>query len=392
MDSIVESGKERLRGIAFWRDNLNHANKTKDNHFRFLGKYFDFTLVVASGADIGKHVTDSGTKLVRIPCPEGPAGKVIFYLGAFRYFFREHARRPFKFFLATISEEPIGMVAKAVAFPRIKVVYDLFDIPGTSVKDDNFLTKVARLFYRLVLSLGLRRGDITVAGVIPEGLAPWRIPPERIIESENAVDAGLFDPEQVRPLPEYWKGEGKKLLYVGYVHKERGAADILQAVAKVNGAGIPVSLLIVGPAGSQNPSDLCEIAESLGIAERVSIHSHVDSRIIPGIVNASDICLCPLRDIRQFRWSYPVKVYEFLAMGKPVVATGLPGIARVVKHGENGLLFKPGDLEGFSECIVRLATDDDLYRRVCAGARDSVLGKTWENNVAIISRLVAERL
>ncbi|HSB11184.1 MAG TPA: glycosyltransferase family 4 protein [Blastocatellia bacterium] len=106
---------------------------------------------------------------------------------------------------------------------------------------------------------------------------------------------------------------------------------------------------------------------------------------VPAYLDSCDVLVSPhvpLGDGRAFFGS-PTKLFEYMAMAKPIVASRLGQIAEVIVDGENGLLVEPGDPAELARAIERLAHDDALRARLGANARSTVVELyTWKQNAA----------
>jgi glycosyltransferase involved in cell wall biosynthesis len=91
-------------------------------------------------------------------------------------------------------------------------------------------------------------------------------------------------------------------------------------------------------------------------------------------------------------WMSPMKLFEYMAHGKPIIAADLPAIREVLTDGETALLCEPGDVEAWRKAVERLRTDPDL-RVVLGEAAFARLQRdyTWEGRArAVIERASAE--
>jgi len=82
--------------------------------------------------------------------------------------------------------------------------------------------------------------------------------------------------------------------------------------------------------------------------------------------------------MKETDYIYPVKVFEYLAMAKPVIATNLKGVSQIVKHEGNGLLIEPDDPEAMAKAILRIYQDEKLREKLRRNARKSVLQYDWD--------------
>ena len=122
----------------------------------------------------------------------------------------------------------------------------------------------------------------------------------------------------------------------------------------------------------------------------MTFHGRIPIDDVPAAVAAADIGLAPTRRDRFTDLTLSTKVYEYAAMGKPVVASRLPLVERTFPGGTVAV-YEPGDADGMAAAILALA-DDPLRREAAiARMRDVVHEAAWEREaeryVAIVERL-----
>ncbi|MCP4023897.1 MAG: glycosyltransferase family 4 protein, partial [Desulfobacteraceae bacterium] len=96
------------------------------------------------------------------------------------------------------------------------------------------------------------------------------------------------------------------------------------------------------------------------------------------LIAASDICICPYPDKLDLASAYPVKIFDYMAMGKPSVVSGLPGTMAITKHNEDALVFEPGDYQMMAQYILDLHNSEELKNRLSANARKNVKSFSWD--------------
>ena len=105
----------------------------------------------------------------------------------------------------------------------------------------------------------------------------------------------------------------------------------------------------------------------------------------------SNVCIYPFPRRPELDLVYPIKVFEYLALGKVVVASRLTGVCNVIHDGKNGILFEPGDPASLADAILCVYRDQSLQRRIERVARDSVADFDWKLiNQRILARLQSE--
>jgi glycosyltransferase involved in cell wall biosynthesis len=103
---------------------------------------------------------------------------------------------------------------------------------------------------------------------------------------------------------------------------------------------------------------------------------------MPGYLAACDVLVAPylptLAEV-PFHGS-PIKVFEYMAMAKPVVASNLGQISAILKHRETGLLVTPGDADELADAIIELREDPILALKLGGQARTESMNYTWKRN------------
>jgi glycosyltransferase involved in cell wall biosynthesis len=87
---------------------------------------------------------------------------------------------------------------------------------------------------------------------------------------------------------------------------------------------------------------------------------------VPAHIHAADICLAPLAPTERnvVQGCNPIKLFEYMACGKPIIAANLAVVREVVTDGETALLYKPSKPRRLTECLLRLAEDAALRRQL----------------------------
>ncbi|WP_291987311.1 glycosyltransferase family 4 protein [Luteitalea sp.] len=184
----------------------------------------------------------------------------------------------------------------------------------------------------------------------------------------NGVDPVMFDPERVLPKRGPWsEGDGLLLGWTGVLREWHGLELLLEAAAA---SGARVLLVGDGPARGAVEARV----QALGLAERVFITGRVPRDEIAGYVAAFDVGV--VADERTGVAS-PMKLVEYMAMAKAVIAPDMPNIRDIVIHGETGLLFAPGVPSELTAAMVGL--EDPVERgRLGASARAEIQrARTW---------------
>ncbi len=129
-----------------------------------------------------------------------------------------------------------------------------------------------------------------------------------------------------------------------------------------------------------------------GLENAVHFTGAVDPSEIPGMLASMDAGVAPYPDNPNFYFS-PLKVYEYMASGIPVVASRIGQISDVIDNGQNGLLTPPDNPAALAAALDRLRQDVGLSMRLAFAGRETVVrGKSWDNIARRVLELAGIRL
>jgi len=156
------------------------------------------------------------------------------------------------------------------------------------------------------------------------------------------------------------RGDGGFLLFAGRLSRVKGLDTLFHAYAHLN-PRMRVPLLLAG-AGPEE-SELRRLAMKLGIQDRLVFLGHVSREELRSLFATCMAVILPSR------WeSFGLTAAEGMASGKPVIASDVPGPRDYIRAGENGLLFRSGDVETLARLLATVIQDGDLRRRLGSAA------------------------
>lgn len=224
---------------------------------------------------------------------------------------------------------------------------------------------------------------IAVSGVLKRMLVEKGADATRIVVMHNGVNPGDFQE------PGHGIRQGTAPVRLGFVGWFRPWHGLLEMVAALDAHGLfreGVELLLVGD-GPVRP-DLERMIRERSLAGRVIITGPTDRRTLAGLLDGVDIAIQPAAT----EYASPMKLFEYLAAGKVVVAPDQDNIREVVRHGVQALLFAPGNWDDFAGQIWTLVRDPALRERLGAAGRQSMAEnrRTWTDNAARVVELLGK--
>src|SRR3989344_176509 len=250
-------------------------------------------------------------------------------------------------------------------------------------------SKSRSFFYRRFKNIGVR--VISISEGIKDELVKIGFPPGRILVAQDGVDIDEFnvniDQNEIRiklrlPLD-------KKLLgYIGSfktMGMEKGLGVMFEAVLKLKDDDL--RLVLVG--GSDKDADsYSKLAESLGIKDKIIFVGRIKHSEVPNYLRAFDILLAPFPDLKHYRlYMSPLKIFEYMASGRPIVASDLPAI-REVLSGDNAVLVKPDRAGSPAGGIGRAINDPGLAEDISQAALRDIKNYTWQKRAVSIKNFM----
>lgn len=190
--------------------------------------------------------------------------------------------------------------------------------------------------------------------------------------------------------------DDKLICFIGSFHQWHGLEDVIRGMVTVT-AKVPDSkLLIVG--GDDYPGQkgslrekLEKMSDDLGLKEKIIFAGRVPYQRVPLYINASDVCVTALRTIRSGH--SPLKLFEYMACGKPVVATDVEGITEFLTESQAGILVPSENLEELARALTKLLKDKNLTEQMGRNGHQYVLKNySWEHVATMAAKICQQAI
>ncbi len=252
---------------------------------------------------------------------------------------------------------------------------------GTAETEDP--KKTARLRAREARVWRGAAGFVTTTAGIRDAFAAAFGPRERVAVVGNGGDV----PED-RRFPGLASGGSKRVLYAGQLYPWKGVDVLLEAMA-----GVPdAELVILG--GLEGEPDLARVrarVEALGLAARTTMAGTVPQARVAEELARADVVAVPFLLSRMTeRHTSPIKAFEAMAAGRPIVASDTPATREILEDGTSALLVPPGDAAALRAAIARLLSDHGLAERLARAAWDASVNHSWAARARALCALFDE--
>ncbi|MCS6284998.1 MAG: glycosyltransferase family 4 protein [Nitrospira sp.] len=214
-------------------------------------------------------------------------------------------------------------------------------------------------------SFALRRCDRVV--VLTEGLgrlvqAEYAVPADHVVLLPSGTDASLFRPmDKTRCVQE--AGLDPACEYIGFVgsfYRYQGLATLLEAFEYIRARRPSVRLLMVGD--GEEATVLHEQAARRGLSAGIVWTGRVAYSRVPVLIGVMDVCVAPFCGDRGE--TSPVKIFDYLACGKPVVASAIPSVSAIFSQSNGVVLVEPDCAERLADAVSALLDRPEESRRL----------------------------
>ena len=228
--------------------------------------------------------------------------------------------------------------------------------------------------------LAARFGPRPAIGIVPDGA---RLAADRTFTWRGSGEDGDGDGARAR--------RGRPIVaYAGHLYPWKGVDILVEALAQVP----EVDGRIIG--GHPREGDLARLtalAAARGLGARVQFTGLLPPHDVAGAIADADILVLPNTATEvSARYTSPLKLFEYLAAGRPIVASRLPALTEVLEDGVNALLVAPGDPAALADAIRRLVADPALAQRLAGRAFADAGQYSWARRAERLDVVLARAL
>lgn len=213
------------------------------------------------------------------------------------------------------------------------------------------------------------------------------VPASKMRVIRNTADLARFDVTRY-PHRRFMADGRLRLAYTGAltpIYELDVAVDAVAALRAVH-PDLPVELHLYGRGDSADA--LRQQAGDLGLADAVQFHGRIPIEDVPAAVARADIGLAPTKRAEFTDYSLSTKIFEYAAMGKPVVASRLPLVERTL--GDAVLTYEPGSAADLAARIRAVTEDAGLREGLIARGTERVHALSWQREAEAYGRLIEE--
>ncbi len=230
---------------------------------------------------------------------------------------------------------------------------------------------------------------LPVTKVLAGHVAAAGVSAERIVVIANGINRDHFAAAPSADAAKQKLGLSGSLVlgFTGFVRDWHGVDRVIRWMASARAPANAV-LMVVGDGPVR--ADLEDLAVGLSLGERVRFTGVIPRERVPEHVAAFDVALQPA----VVAYASPLKLFEYLALGKPVIAPRQPNIEEILTHEDNALLFDATQSDAMEQALTRLCADPGLRAKLAAAAVATIdrMDLTWRGNARRAAELPGKAL
>jgi glycosyltransferase involved in cell wall biosynthesis len=268
----------------------------------------------------------------------------------------------------------------------------------------SFKSRLDRVLFGAMRRWAVRQAIWSEAIVTPSRTTvPPEVPRERIHELPWGANVERFNPRLREERPEQVAALRRELglaaggpvaVFLGSFRHWHGVRHFALAARQLIERGSGLSFLAIG-GGPELPAMEEEVRDWALPEGRLVFAGPRPHESVPELLAVGDIGVAPFdvaahEPLREygFYWS-PLKVFEYMAVGMPVVTIDIPPLNDIVRHGREGLLYPSGDVDALAAAIDELERDSDRRRAMGAAARERVVERySWRAHCEALDRIL----
>lgn len=259
---------------------------------------------------------------------------------------------------------------------RRKMVIDFWDDPYLVVDSYSRTTEFTQKFlywwhlFIWFVSLGcIRRSDLIITSIHPEILQKYQVEDSSVVTLTNGVSKQFIRPNDNPPIE-----SAIRITYVGQVNEKRRIFNVINQISSSSFAP-SIEIDLVGPYDSHTLEKVREIDGDM----TVNVHGKLPHERAIEIIERTDICLCILPpEIENYRYSYPVKMFEYAALGKAIVASDFQGIRHLFTDRIDSLLIDPRERGSIITAVEFLCRNPKVRSKLGKNAQQTAKKCVWE--------------
>lgn len=196
------------------------------------------------------------------------------------------------------------------------------------------------------------------------------IPPEKLLTAHDGVNVGAYTEISKRDARRQlgYDPDEQIVMYTGHLYPGKDVETMVQAASDID-----AKCVVVGG----YDTDISRIKSECAVPENVVFEGFVSPGEIPTYQTAADVLVATMAADPGEDYFSPLKLFEYMAAGNPMVVSRKLDFEEVLSHGQNTLFVEPGSATDLADALTQLLSDPDLRERLAEQARADVHRYDW---------------
>jgi glycosyltransferase involved in cell wall biosynthesis len=282
-----------------------------------------------------------------------------------------------------------GFVLNRLGYVWVADIYDSphigLDIEGSV---DGFGRVAANIYNILLVKIAkkiLNRADLIIVAMVPTILEKYNICPtdKNVLHITNGVSIEQTQRALTSNTPDRFT-----LVYVGPVRKARAIGVVFSALEKIDPNVVNMEIKLIGEVRDEDERWLNERLPELN-SIKITVKGQISHDEALVEIDSATVGLCPLSlSVENYQAAYPIKMFEYMALGKPTIATRTEGTETILQDGESGFLVDAGDSKAMANAIQTLYNSPQRCEQMGSTAAKTIEQYDWSK----INQQISERI
>jgi glycosyltransferase involved in cell wall biosynthesis len=216
----------------------------------------------------------------------------------------------------------------------------------------------------------------------------FRVPQRKLYLVPLGVDSDHFHPSDLQEIPR----EPFDIVYMGSIVSQRNLGLCIDAIASES-LEVDLRLHLVGDGPENELNELRQIAKKAAVKKTIYWHGYIDHENIPTVLDSMDVAISPLPAHDSYEISSPAKLYEYLAMGLPILCTDLRAHRNALIEEQTGFFFEPGSLPSLVDGINRISElESEEWLNIRQYAREAGKDNDWSSRIELIQKIIEKEV
>lgn len=378
----MKSNLYRKKLVMIWPGVPPISSKAIYQRTLALSEHFDVYMIALN--PVTEEIAGRLKKVIVCPFQNNMLNYIFFPLWAF---FQAYRLQQKGLMDVIITSYPNWMLIVGIPFKKMGIpwIADLLDDPYLWLElhknTPGFLGVMGNIYHRLLFKI-IKKNLHAADGVICVGTGSLNIYRERY-HINPACSIEVTNGANLAGIPKISvslniSSHKPVLLYVGHIRRLRGADILIKTLSLLKEKGIECELRLVGPIDYHEQEWIDREIGKHNLKENICLLGAVPhQKVWEEIANAT-VCLYPFPSMPCLDHVSPIKVFEYMAMGKAVVASDLPGISGVIENGKSGVLVPHDDPAEFAKAIESIIQNKTYRHNLQESARRRVAEFEWK--------------